>query len=39
MLYHIYFCNDCSLKCEISVKGDAWCGCGAQMEKIGEMNE
>ncbi len=37
-LYHIYFCEKCEYKAEISVEGSCWCGCGLSMTKIGEMN-
>ena len=39
MLYHIHYCRECSMKCELSVEAEAWCGCGAKMEKIGEMED
>ena len=40
MLFHIHYCEECEMKCELSINADAFCGgCGMKMEKIGEMNE
>jgi len=37
--YHIHICDDCSMRAEISVKGEVWCGCGALMQEMGYMEE